>query len=1447
MSEERIARLNREIVQLSQAGHYERALEVARRAFDLSRELFGNEHSAVTEALKQLGELHRRKGDYRAAKSMYEQVLEIQRKTLSREDPNIAESLIDLAMANEDVGHTAAALPLYREALDIRRKALPAGDPLIAYCMSNLALTHHKLGEPAVGMPLLREAHDILCKALGPTHPHVATNLSNQSALQQRMDNNVAAKELLNEALDIRRKVFPEPHPAIVTSLRDLAMIHCAMGDHAAGLSLLQEALEVARKAELGHPRIADILGKLAGLYHKMGDDVTSSQLLHEALEIKRKAFPAGHPSIANSLRDLAAFYANTGNPHLSEKYLREVLEIQTRILPKEHPEVNRNLHYLYKVYLSMGLPPSTIDKLLEPFRYTSPSSVEQVSPLPEASSEVTAAGPVPGGLGARLPVAPHVPPDAIDAAHTEDEDSLIPKVLEHASRIEDPLTFATMMRGAALCYRARGRYLQALPPLEQALRIRQMMLGPGDPSVLATQHDLGVLYLEAGRYRDAEMLLRGTLEEKRVQQALAIQNGSIPDPSTLAVSLHGLALVYRETGRYGDALLLLEEALQIWQKTLPPDDGLVITARNELGVLYSKLGRYADAETLLRGLLEPGGNLPVGPLARAANLHALGHVYNETDRCARALPLLEEALEIRRGLLPDLHPDIAATLSALATSYQALGRHADAEQLLREALEVEKVVGPNPLVAQSLHNLAVLYQRQGRLHESIDLAERAIKLGYETLGTDHPYLSIARINLASLYGATGRANKAETLLKDIVKEHRMHNANDLSIAAAKNALAVLCEAQNRHTEAEELYHDSLDMIQGIVGEDHHSCALVMDNLSALLIRTGRPSEALQLSLRSSDIYDLFIDQAFAGSSEQQKLTALQSIRIGFDVLLTVLTKTHSPKEVEAGFKTVLRRKGIIAETLATQRDAILAGAHPELAGDFHKLMDLRLETAKRYLAGPGSEGLEYHQQTLTGLIREREKLEMDLSRNCVEVNLSRRLTSADREAVCAKLPVNGALIEFVKFDRIEFARDLNSPLSRPGYLAFIIVADESKGVAMIDLGDAQAIDGALAKFRNSIGGGGRHFRPQRKERSDGEINWGSALRSLVFDPLLTHLAGRTRLFLAPDGELTRLPFEVLPTADGRRLIDDYLISYLSSGRDVLRFGTPTSGPSGRPMVVAGPDFDLGADAELSAEAEVAVAPGRRSHDLDRSGNLHFERLHGAQEEGERIAGLLGVEPLLGPDALEATVKMRRSPRILHLATHGLFLPDQPREPNAGSMLPIAFLANTSDWSWHLMRLENPLLRSLLALAGANTWLRGGRLPKAAEDGMLSAEDASGLDLLSTDLVVLSACETALGSVHVGEGVFGLQRAFVLAGAKTLVMSQWQVPDAETQELMEKFYGHILAGKGRAEALRFAQLALKTKHLDNTACWGAFICLGDPGPLDWSSPATRGTTTGSPT
>ena len=238
-------------------------------------------------------------------------------------------------------------------------------------------------------------------------------------------------------------------------------------------------------------------------------------------------------------------------------------------------------------------------------------------------------------------------------------------------------------------------------------------------------------------------------------------------------------------------------------------------------------------------------------------------------------------------------------------------------------------------------------------------------------------------------------------------------------------------------------------------------------------------------------------------------------------------------------------------------------------------------------------------------------------------------------------------------------------------------------------------------------------------------------------------------MFLSPDGDLCRLPFEGLPYQDGRYVIDDFSVSYVSAGRDVLRFTAGLATKTSPPLVAADPDFDLG-DAENPAADSASEA---------------FEPLPETRVEGEQVARLLGVAPLLGRDVLETTLKAQRSPRVLHIATHGFFQPDVDAQPTA-------VVANRSGNLTAQLApgraSTNTMLRSGLALAGANGRLRGFQPPPAAEDGILTAEDVGLLDLTGTDLVVLSACETGLGAIHVGEAYLAC-----VARSRSRVRARW--------------------------------------------------------------------------
>ena len=319
--------------------------------------------------------------------------------------------------------------------------------------------------------------------------------------------------------------------------------------------------------------------------------------------------------------------------------------------------------------------------------------------------------------------------------------------------------------------------------------------------------------------------------------------------------------------------------------------------------------------------------------------------------------------------------------------------------------------------------------------------------------------------------------------------------------------------------------------------------------------------------------------------------------------------------------------------------------------------------------------------------------------------------------------------------------------------------------------------------------------------------------------PIRAHLGSAQQLLLSPDGALNLLPFGVLQDAKGRLLAEQYELTYLTSGRDLLRPVTP-GGPSHPALLLADPDFG-----PLEAPPGEAAVEQRRSVDFNR-GALRFGPLAGTAQEAQVLRSLLKLnesQVLTQGRATETALKKVHGPKILHLATHGFFLTDLPEDLNSSSRG--AGLEPTQRPS--APQRENPLLRSGLALAGANQ-LRSG----PDDDGILTALEVASLDLQGTELAVLSACETGVGDVHTGEGVYGLRRALVLAGVRTQVASLWKVDDAATTEFMVAYYRHVQAGLGRSAALRAVQRAMRQDPARaHPYYWAAFVVIGDASPL----------------
>ncbi len=864
--------------------------------------------------------------------------------------------------------------------------------------------------------------------------------------------------------------------------------------------------------------------------------------------------------------------------------------------------------------------------------------------------------------------------------------------------------------------------------------------------------------------------------------------------------SLTAQVAAFCDQGRYQDAVQPAEEVVLLTRRLLGPRHEGMATALSNLAVVVVSHGDYTRAETLYR-----------------------------------------QALDINREALGPRHPGVATSLGNVAGVLSAIGDYEGAERLHRQELAIDReALGPHHAhVAASMNNLALVLAAEGD-HAAAELLFReALAISQETLGPTDPAVASALSNLALVLVARDALEEAEPMYLEALEIDRAAvGPGHPKIANRLSNMAGLLSRKGQFRQAELRYREALEIERGSVGESHPIFAIGLSNLADVCAATGQDEEALRLKGEDARIQDGLMRHVFAMGSERQRLAFLQAIAWATDTFFSLVLDRfpNDRAAVSRALDLVLRRKGVVADALATDRGAVLARGDPELDERFRALSKLRSQIATKALAGPGSEGPEAHRRVLDEWERERELLERDLATRVSDLDEERRLPRVDAGAIARVLPEGSALIEFVRFIPHDFravpARG-EARVQAPRYLAFVLPAEEGADVTLLDLGQAEAIDRMVSAFRRAITGGDEAGGGDDRAQDEPGV-WpgpGDELRRAVFDPLLPALGDRRRVFLSPDGDLTRIPFEVLPGPTGEPLIEGgWAFSYVSTGRDVLRFGQPSSVHVGEALVAADPDFDLGDPSPTSGSSP---PPGRRSADLDRAG-LGFHRLEGTRGEGEAVGARLGVTPLLEAGVLESLLKATRSPRILHLATHGFFLPDQAREPDR----ELRGMDGDVPGPLRGPGMENPLLRSGLALAGANTFLKKGSLPAEAEDGILTAEDVSGLDLLATELVVLSACETGLGEVRRGEGVFGLRRAFVLAGARTLVMSLWKVPDGPTRELMEGFYERLMAGEPRADALRGAQLELM-KDYPHPWFWGAFICQGDPGALRGEAPERR--------
>jgi CHAT domain-containing protein/Tfp pilus assembly protein PilF len=1099
--------------------------------------------------------------------------------------------------------------------------------------------------------------------------------------------------------------------------------------------------------------------------------------LAQRALAIAENLLGPDHPDIGILLNSLAALYTATGAYENAEPLLQRALAITDKVLGSEHPDTATSLNNLATLYQATG-------------------DYAKAEPLLKRALAIREKALGPEHPDTALSLNNLASLYYITGVYAKAE-PLLERMLAINEKVLGPEHSGTALslNSLAAVYLATGAYPKAEPLLERALAIQERALGPEHPETAASLNNLAGFYYETGAYAKAEPLF---------QRVLAINDKVLgPEHPDTALSLNNLADLYRATGAYSKAEPLYDRALAIREKALGPEHLDTAKSLNNLATLYQATGDYAKAEPLLKRALAIREKA-LGPEHpdTALSLNNLAGLYQAMGAYAKAEPLLERGLAIQEKALGLEHPSTALSLNNLATLYLDTGAYAKAEPLLQRALAIqEKALGPeHPSTAVSLHNLAGLYYATGNYANAEPLYQRVLAIQEKTLGPEHPSTALSLNNLATLYLDTGAYAKAEPLLqRTLAIDEKALGPEHPGTATSLNNLASLYYLTGAYAKAEPLYHRALAIREKTLGPAHPDTATTLNNLAMLYQTTGEYTKAESLYHRAQVIEESDTARFLLSGSEARKKAYVQQREGSVWHSISFSLAHPTAGSTALGLTSVLEYKGRVLDAISDSVARLRRSAVPEDGALFDQLSGVAQEFSTLTFAGPEKLSSEAYRQRLDELAQQQEKLEAELSTRSAA--LRQVVTPIKLEAVRQALPADAVLVEWFRYRPFDPKAKERAQWGAPRYVAYLL--KRSGEPVAVDLGAAQPLEELVAEFRAALSDpASGYFKGVSQE-----------LYRTLFQPLRPHLGHIKRLLLSPDGALNLLPFAALVSEDGEYLIQQFELTYLTSGRDLLRMGDEPSAQSSA-VVVADPNYGTTANGGVPVDGSLQQA---RSGDLDRSG-LVFTPLPGTRAEAMLLKSLLQLDArdvLTGDRATEASLRELHGPHILHVATHGFFLNDQDVELG---LKPVGLVRDAPS----LPLGENPLLRSGLALAGANARHSG-----ANDDGILTAAELAQLDLRGTQLVVLSACYTGIGTVQNGEGVYGLRRALVLAGAQSQLVSLWNVADAPTQELMLDYYRRLLKGEGRSEALRATQLAmLANSARQHPYYWAGFIPIG---------------------
>jgi CHAT domain-containing protein/tetratricopeptide (TPR) repeat protein len=879
---------------------------------------------------------------------------------------------------------------------------------------------------------------------------------------------------------------------------------------------------------------------------------------------------------------------------------------------------------------------------------------------------------------------------------------------------------------------------------------------------------------------------------------------------------------VQSDAGNYPEALHLAQNAVSLAKEASGPqpsgaDNAYLGELESNLGAAQFAAGDRDGARASFEEAMRIDAAIPGGDSRQLAiALEGMGNVYIASSDYPRAQEVLERALKMLQDSEGNDSPGVADCLVILALLHQRRSEFPRALAELQHALTIDKQkLAPDDLATiKVMDSMADAYGDSGDFDHAIPALKQTLQIAEQKLGPNHPLVAHPLQNL----GIIAREQQQYALALDYlwraekIREHSL-GTQHASTAALLVNIANVYNAQGDYPRAIETYLRALAVLERAAGPYHEWTTMTLGNLARTYAAQGDAPNAVRYMARLNEAAETNLSLNLAIGSEAERLAYVDKYypQTGRAISLNVTESPQDPAATELAAQMILQRKGRVLDAVADSMTALRKRLEPEDQKLLSDLSSTIAQLAKAALRGPGQTPPEQYQRQLEALQSQRERLETEISRRTA--GYYQPAGSVTLAAVRKAIPADALLLEFAVYEPYDFHQP-----KRPGdaALRYVVYAIPAQGeVRSRDLGDAKEIDRQIDAYRQSL---------RDPKRTDSR-QLARALDQILMLPLRSMEPDGKHLIISPDGELNLLPFESLVNEEGHYLIENYQIGYVTAGRDLLRMQVARSSHT-EPLVIANPSFGNPETTPVVVSPPAKVRPAsaaavRRNENGDDMDDIYFAPLAGTAVEARELKSLFpDARILTGPEASKAELERVDSPAILHIATHGFFLEnaaDEKANKHAGNS------AESSTRGIHAaLSTDNPLLRSGLALAGANLDKNG------IEVGILTALEASGLNLWGTKLVTLSACDTGVGEVKNGEGVYGLRRAFVIAGAETVVMSLWPVSDWVTRELMTSYYRGLKAGLGRGDALRQAQLAmLRQKGREHPFYWASFIQVGE--------------------